>query len=168
MAEFQTHKNDITKSRLVSVGNAADEFDLADGEVLAKIERFSFTANNVTYGAIGEQIGYWQFFPPHLAGDYDPDWGIVPVWGFAEIVASKNPDIEIGERAYGYYPIADYLIILPVRVSEDRFVDGAPHRADLPAVYNSYERVGAGHAANDDFVGILQNRHRAGFRPVAN
>ena len=57
MAEFQTHKNDITKTRLVDVGNQADDFTLANGEILVKVERFSFTANNVTYGAVGEQIG---------------------------------------------------------------------------------------------------------------
>ena len=31
MAEFQTHKNDITKTRLVDVGNQPDDFTLADG-----------------------------------------------------------------------------------------------------------------------------------------
>ena len=130
MAEFQTHKNDITKTRLVDVGNHADDFTLADGEILVKVERFSFTANNVTYGAVGEQIGYWQFFPPHLTDGDDADWGIVPVWGFAEIVASNNPDMKIGERSYGYFPMANYLKMLPVRVSDDRFVDGALHRAE--------------------------------------
>lgn len=163
MAEFQTDKNDITKARLVDTGNTADDFVLADGEVLAKIERFSFTANNVTYGAIGEQIGYWQFFPPHLAADDDRDWGIVPVWGFAEIVASNNPDIKIGERAYGYFPIADYLKMLPVRVSDDRFVDGAPHRAQLPAVYNSYDRVGAANAGNDNLRSLLNPLYGTSF-----
>ncbi|HCL47934.1 MAG TPA: DUF2855 domain-containing protein, partial [Rhodobiaceae bacterium] len=103
---------------LVDVGNRAEDFTLGAGEVLAKIERFSFTANNVTYGAVGEQIGYWQFFPPHLPDENGADeWGIVPVWGFAEIVASNNPDIQIGERSYGYFPLADFVKMLPVRVT---------------------------------------------------
>jgi len=165
MAEFQTHKNDITKTRLVNTGNRADDFALGEGEVLAKIERFSFTANNVTYGAIGEQIGYWQFFPPHLVAADDADWGIVPVWGFAEIVASQNPDVEIGERLYGYFPIADFVKMLPVRVSPERLIDGAPHRSELPAVYNSYDRLGAasGNAANDNLRALLNPLYGTSF-----
>ena len=167
MAEFQTNKNDITKSRLVNVGNRAEEFTLGAGEVLAKIERFSFTANNVTYGAVGEQIGYWQFFPPHLsANDADSDeWGIVPVWGFAEIVASNNPDIQIGERSYGYFPLAEFVKMLPTRVTDERFVDGASHRTELPAVYNSYDRLGTdgGNATNDNLRALLNPLYGTSF-----
>ena len=163
MAEFQTHKNDITKTRLVDIGNQADDFTLADDEILVKVERFSFTANNVTYGAVGEQIGYWQFFPPHLVAGDDADWGIVPVWGFAEIVASNNPDMKVGDRSYGYFPMANFLKMLPVRVSDGRFVDGAPHRAELPAVYNSYDRLGAGQPQNDNLRALLNPLYGTAF-----
>ena len=166
MAEFQTNKNDITKSRLVESGNRAEDFTLGEGEVLAKVERFSFTANNVTYGAVGEQIGYWEFFAPSLAADESADeWGIVPVWGFGEIVASNNPDIHIGERSYGYFPLANFLKMLPIRVSDTRFVDGAAHRSALPAVYNSYDRLGAqsGHAAQDNLRALLNPLYGTSF-----
>jgi hypothetical protein len=165
MAEFQTHKSDITKTRLVACGNSPADFTLGDGEVLVKVERFSFTANNVTYGAVGEQIGYWQFFPPHLAQGDDADWGIVPVWGFGEVVASNIPDMKIGERSYGYFPMADFVKMLPVRVSDDRFVDGAPHRAELPAVYNSYDRLPAdsGQAAQDNLRALLNPLYGTSF-----
>lgn len=163
MAEFQTNKNDITQNRLVDARNSIEDFDLADGEVLLKIERFSFTANNVTYGAIGEQIGYWQFFPPSQTEGEEDVWGIVPVWGFGEIVASTNPDLEVGERCYGYYPMADYLKMLPVRVTDDRFVDGTPHRSELPAVYNSYDRVGAGNAEADNLRALLNPLYGTSF-----
>ena len=165
MAEFQTHKNDITRTRLVDCGNDIDDFTLADGEILLKVERFSFTANNVTYAAIGAQIGYWQFFPPHATGPDNADWGIVPVWGFGEVVASKNEVIEIGERCYGYFPLADYLKILPMRISGARFVDGAHHRADLPAVYNNYDRLGkdSANAVNDNLRALLNPLYGTSF-----
>ena len=165
MAEFQTHKNDITRTRLVDCGNDIDDFTLADGEILLKVERFSFTANNVTYAAIGAQIGYWQFFPPHATGPDNADWGIVPVWGFGEVVASKNEVIEIGERCYGYFPLADYLKILPMRISDARFVDGAHHRADLPAVYNNYDRLGkdSANAVNDNLRALLNPLYGTSF-----
>lgn len=157
MAEFQTHKNDITKTRLVPTGGSVDDFTLSDGEILVAIRRFAFTANNVTYGAIGEQIGYWQFFPPTLAEGDDADWGMVPVWGFGEVVASRNDDLKLGERFYGYFPMADYVRMRPVRISEDRLVDGAAHRAELPPVYNSYDRVGMSENPTQDSLRALLN-----------
>ena len=157
MAEFQTHKNDITKTRIVAAGNTADEFSLGDGEILVAIKRFAFTANNVTYGAIGEQIGYWQFFPPTLADGDDADWGMVPVWGFGEVVASNHDDLQIGERFYGYFPMADFVRMQPVRVYEDRLEDGAAHPAELPPVYNSYDRVGTQEDATQDSLRALLN-----------
>ena len=75
MSEFQVLRSDLKVNRIVD-GATADT-PLAPDEVLLKVERFAFTANNVTYGVAGDQIGYWQFFPP--AGG-DSDWGILPVW----------------------------------------------------------------------------------------
>ena len=48
MSEFQTYKNDLTKSRLVQTDKAQALADLKDGDILVSIERFAFTANNVT------------------------------------------------------------------------------------------------------------------------
>ncbi|MDG0970259.1 MAG: DUF2855 family protein, partial [Porticoccaceae bacterium] len=63
MSEFQTFKKDLTKSRIVETDENQAIEALQDGEVLVSIERFAFTANNVTYGAAGDTIGYWKFFP---------------------------------------------------------------------------------------------------------
>ena len=105
------------------------------GEVLLRIEHFAFTANNVTYAMFGEAMHYWQFFPAT-----DPAWGVIPVWGFATVVASAVEGIVAGERFYGYLPTATHLIVQPDRVNAGGFVDGADHRAALPAVYNQYLR----------------------------
>ena len=49
---------------------------LADGEVLARIDKFALTANNVSYALSGDMIGYWKFFPvevpPHGVGNGAP------------------------------------------------------------------------------------------------
>ena len=171
MSQFQTDKNDITKTRLVMAADTPEDFALQDGDILVALERFAFTANNVTYGAVGEQIGYWQFFPPHLAANDDPDWandadwGCVPVWGFAKVVVSKQPDIEVGERLYGYFPMSDYLQITPTRISAQRLIDGAPHRAQLPEVYNNYERLGknAGDTQADNLRALLNPLYGTSF-----
>ena len=136
MSEFQTYKKDLTRSRLVETDKAQALADLKTGDILVEIERFAFTANNVTYGAAGDTIGYWKFFP--ATANESGDWGCLPVWGFAEITASKVDGLAVGERLYGYFPPADFLVMSPIKVSAQRFMDGAAHRAELPAVYNNY------------------------------
>lgn len=131
---FQVKKDDLQKSRLTT----CDALTLADGEILTKVDRFAFTANNVTYGVVGGRIGYWKFFPV-----VDDDWGIIPVWGFADVVESKCAEVPVGERLYGYWPMASHLVMRPAKVSDTRLFDGAEHRAELPPVYNSYARVKA-------------------------
>lgn len=112
---------------------------LAEGQVLARIERFALTANNITYAVAGDMIGYWKFFP-----EDDAEWGMVPVWGFAEVEASHHPEVPVGTRVYGYLPMASHVVLSPSRVSARGFADASPHRAALPAVYNQYQRT------NDD------------------
>lgn len=141
MSELQVRRDDLTVTRLVDDGATAESMPLADGEVRAKIDRFAFTSNNITYGVAGDQLGYWQFFPP--AGDDTAGWGLLPVWGFADVVQSNVAALPEGERLFGYFPPAHYLTLLPTRIADDRFVDGATHRAALPAGYNTYRRVAA-------------------------
>ncbi|MFZ4719745.1 MAG: DUF2855 family protein [Ilumatobacteraceae bacterium] len=115
---------------------------LEDGEVRLRVDAFGFTANNVTYAAAGDMIGYWTFFPAPDRGD-GVHWGRVPVWGFADVVESRCAGVEEGERLFGYLPMSTELVIRPTRVSGGSLSDGAAHRASLPPVYNAYERCGA-------------------------
>lgn len=135
MSEFQVRKDAIRESRLVTTNVAS----ITTGEILVKIDRFAFTANNITYGVAGDRLGYWQFFPP--AGDDPQDWGLLPVWGFADVVESQCTEIGVGERFYGYFPPATHLAMQPTRVSDLSFTEGAGHRAALPPAYNNYRRV---------------------------
>ena len=135
MNQFQTLKSDLTKSRIIN----ADLPIIRDGEILLKIESFAFTANNVTYGVAGDTIGYWKFFP--AAQNSDNSWGCIPMWGFAEIIESKNQNLDVGERLFGYFPAADSLVLSPVKISDQSFSDGKAHRKELPPVYNNYLRL---------------------------
>lgn len=112
----------------------ATEPPLEDGEILLRLEKFALTANNVTYAVFGgPPLHYWDFFPYS-----DQAYGRVPVWGFAEVKSSRHPEIEIGRRVYGYFPISSHLIVSPAKVSERGFSDGAPHRQSLSTIYNQY------------------------------
>jgi hypothetical protein len=141
MAEFQIRKDDFEKHRVVEASSAANGTNLADDRIRVKIERFAFTSNNVTYAVAGDRLGYWQFFPP--TGEDVDGWGMMPVWGFAEVTESNAADIPVGDRLFGYFPPATRLDLMPARVTKYRFVDGASHRAKLPAGYNTYHRVNA-------------------------
>jgi hypothetical protein len=108
---------------------------LADGQVRVRVDSFALTSNNITYAAFGDAMNYWQFFPTGEAG-----WGIVPVWGFGTAVQSLHPGVAVGERLYGYWPMASEAVLQPDRVFASGFSDAAPHRAALHALYNSYLR----------------------------
>jgi len=113
-----------------------DANGLADETLLIKVDRFAFTANNITYAALGDQLKYWQLFPA------PENFGIIPVWGFGEVIASRHPSIETGERLFGYFPMATHLVIEAADVSKRGLRDAAAHRQGVAPVYNAYARVG--------------------------
>ena len=104
----------------------------ADGEAVLRVDRVGLTANNVTYAVLGEAFRYWEFFP---AGQ---GRGRVPLWGFAEVVASRAEGVRVGQRLYGYLPTASHLLVRPGRVDARGFRDTSEHRAALPSPYNAY------------------------------
>ena len=136
MTEFQVRKDAFVESRIVETAAAKP---VGDGEVRLAVERFGFTANNITYAAVGHRIGYWQFFP--ASGDDAEGWGVIPVWGFGVVTESNSDEIQVGERIFGYFPPADTLVVKPTHVAAATFVVGSAHRASLPAGYNTYRRV---------------------------
>jgi hypothetical protein len=103
------------------------------------IDRFALTSNNITYAAMGDAMQYWQFYPVADTED-GVAWGRIPVWGFGTVQASNHPDVAVGERLYGYFPMANAVDLTPARVTAGSFFDGAPHRAQLHSVYNQYTR----------------------------
>lgn len=129
----QVLRNDIARSRIVDTAQPA----LGEGEVRLRVESFSVTANNVTYAVVGDAFGYWNFFPG------EGDWGVVPMWGHAVVEASAHPEIVVGERVYGYLPMATHLDMLPVSVTPGGFSDGAAHRLPMSPIYNQYSRIAA-------------------------
>src|SRR3954468_24396884 len=120
-------KDRLGETRLVT----ADDAPLADGQIRVHVDAFALTSNNITYAAFGEAMSYWQFFPSGEAG-----WGIVPVWGFGQVLQSPHPGVAVGERLYGYWPMASHAVLQPDRLDASGFTDAAPHRAPLHAVYN--------------------------------
>ncbi|MBC7768327.1 MAG: DUF2855 family protein [Phycisphaerales bacterium] len=133
MRELHIGKQDLRTARVVDVAPPP----LAEGDARLHLDLFALTSNNITYAALGEgMLGYWDFFP-------GPEgWGKPPVWGFATVLESKAPGIEVGGRYYGYYPIAETFNVTPSKTPVG-FIDSAPHRAPKAAIYNHYVNIAA-------------------------
>ncbi len=106
--------------------------EIGAGEALLRVDRVGLTANNVTYAVLGESFRYWDFFPA------EHGWGLVPLWGFADVVGSAVDGVAVGGRVYGYLPPASHLVVRPGRADARGFRDASPHRARLPSPYNAY------------------------------
>jgi hypothetical protein len=106
--DFEVRRDDLRTHR--SLETAAPE--PGEGQVLLHIDHAALTSNNITYGAFGDMMGYWNFFPAADAG-----WGRVPVWGFADVVTSRVEGIADGDRFYGYLPMSTHLVVEPTRVT---------------------------------------------------
>jgi hypothetical protein len=108
---------------------------LADGQVRLAIESFALTANNITYAVFGEMMQYWNFFPA------PEGFGRVPVWGHARVEESAHPEIAVGQRFYGYWPMSTHLTV-QAKAGKSGFLDAAPHRQPMAVIYNQYLAVG--------------------------
>jgi hypothetical protein len=124
-------RRDIARTRTV----AAPADALEPGQARLRVDSFGLTTNNVTYAVFGDAMRYWDFFPTG-----DPEWGRVPVWGFAEVVESTTAECEPGERLYGYFPMGSDLTIEPGRGDDRGVSDRAAHRQQMAGAYNRYVR----------------------------
>src|SRR5690606_39606561 len=103
----------------------------ADGEVVLALDRFSLTTNNITYAAYGDAIGYWRVFPTGR-----DDYGLMPVWGFADVAASRAPGIAVGARVFGFFPMADTLVVQAEEVGPRGLADAGPWRQAVPELHD--------------------------------
>ncbi len=133
--------------------------DLSEGAVRFEIERFSITANTTTYAEFGDMLDYWGFWPSG-----DDVFGRVPAMGWAKVIESNHPGVEIGGRYYGWFPMAQY-IDATVATTSTGLRDDGPNRAAHAPVYRTFERTDldpthpsrAGVA--DDAIADAEDRH---------
>jgi hypothetical protein len=134
MTDFLVKQTDFRDCRVVE----GPPPQIGRGQALLRVETFGMTANNVTYAVFGEAMSYWDFFPTAEDG-----WGRLPTWGFAEVERSEADGVEPGTRLYGYLPSSSHLVVAPVDAVGSGFVDGSPHKAELPSAYHRYLASGA-------------------------
>ena len=154
--DFLVDKQDWAKTRFAE----APVPDVADGEVLFRVERFALTANNISYALSGDFLGYWRFFP------CEAGWGRIPVMGFGDVIRSRHAAVKEGTRCFGFYPMSRHLVIQPGAVSAAQIVDAAPHRAGLAPAYAQYLPTGGDAvyaAAREDQILLLRGLFLTAF-----
>jgi Protein of unknown function (DUF2855) len=152
--DFIVARDDLQQCKSIET-SLPEATQLPEEALLVKIDRFAFTANNITYALLGDQLKYWQLFPA------PESFGNIPVWGFGDVIASKHPSVPTGERLFGYFPMATHLVIEAADVSKRGLRDAAAHRRNVAPVYNAYARIGGDPA----FAG-RQGDYQALLRPL--
>jgi hypothetical protein len=152
--DFVVARDDLPQCKFIEM-QLPDATALPDDTLLVKVASFALTANNITYAVMGDVLKYWQIFPAPQG------FGNIPVWGFGEVIASKHPMIPVGERLFGYFPMATHLVIEATDVSKRGLRDGAAHRQGVAPVYNAYARV----TGDSAFEG-REGDHQALLRPL--
>jgi Protein of unknown function (DUF2855) len=152
--DFIVARRDFQECKFIQT-RLPDVDALPDEALLVKVDRFAFTANNITYATLGDQLKYWQLFPA------PEGFGNIPVWGFGEVVATRHSSVEVGERLFGYFPMATHLVIEAADVRKGGLRDAAPHRQGVAPVYNACARI----SGNSDFEG-RNGDYQALLRPL--
>ncbi|KAK5168768.1 uncharacterized protein LTR77_006077 [Saxophila tyrrhenica] len=118
---------------------------LRDGQVRIRSAMISLTNNNLSYAQLGTPFKWWDAYPvpsslPAPYNDRDA-WGIVPAWGYAEVVESKVPGLEEGVLVWGFWATGDLPIdfqMEKVEGVEGQWVEVSSARAGLMSLYNRY------------------------------
>jgi NADPH:quinone reductase-like Zn-dependent oxidoreductase len=155
--DFLVDKSAWQKTRFVERELSTD---LAPGQVLFRVDRFAFTANNVTYALAGDMLHYWDFFPQ------TDGWGCLPTMGYGDVVASAHDGVAVGTRCSGFFPMGRTLLIEPSSASRDSIVDGVAHRQQTAPAYRQYRPVahdGLYTAEHEDELALVRGLFMTSF-----
>ncbi len=142
---FEVNRQNFRETRVAE----PEPQPLEPGQVRLAIERFAVTTNNITY-AVGRRHARLLGFLPRRRSV-----GVAfPVMGLAEITESANPNINVGGRYFGFYPMADQVVI-DAQSASGAFRDAGPHRSNHAVVYTGFRNV----ADDPDFRPELANEY---------
>ena len=132
--QFEVNRSDFHDTRNIETPGESDAAELQPGQIRLSVERFALTTNNITYAVAGDMLDYWGFFPTAKP------WGRIPAMGLGSVAESAHPDIAVGGRYFGFYPMAAEVII-DATPHGTAFQDTSPHRAEHAATYTDFRDV---------------------------
>jgi len=126
---------------------------LEPGEVRLTLERFALTSNNISYALGGDFLDYWGFFPAEVG------WGRLPAMGYGIVSESANPDIAVGGRYFGFFPVGNEHIV-QAQTSSGGFIDVGTHREKHAMAYRAFDKVSDVEGENDNAMLIFRGLFR--------
>ena len=129
---------------------------LAPGGVRLTLERFALTSNNISYALSGDFLDYWGFFPAEAG------WGRLPAMGYGIVSESANPDIAVGERYFGFFPVGNEHIV-HAQTSSSGFIDIGAHREKHAMAYRAFDKVSDTEGENDNAMLIFRGLFMTSF-----
>lgn len=132
--DFQILRRNLAETRFAAC-RPPSATELHAGEILLAVDKFAFGPSNLGYVRGGGAPVYLSFFPA------PEGWGRLPVWGYAEVAASRHPEVREGERLFGYVPMSTHLRLAAGACDAAGFSDVSSHRVRLPPAYNRFLRV---------------------------
>jgi hypothetical protein len=143
--EYDIHvisKANIGEHKTISVSLRTSE--LAANHVRVRSAIISLTNNNLSYAQLGSVRNWWDTYP--VPGGLQPPYndadayGIVPAWGYGEVLESRVAGIESGMLLWGFWPTADMPIDLNLTPADGvgQWVEHSAHRKELMNLYQRY------------------------------
>lgn len=118
---------------------------LADGQVRAESLLVGLTSNNLAYATNGTALFWWDTFPvpANLPAPYNDQslYGIVPCWGYGEVLESKVDGIDAGRLIWGFWPSSDLPVDLKLKAGpvDGHYIEVSDHRSRVFNLYQRYE-----------------------------
>ena len=143
--QFEVNRADFHDTRAVTISTTSTPTETSPnelqlGQIRLTVERFALTTNNITYAVAGEMLDYWGFFPADEPGADGKRWGRIPAMGLGSVAESAHPDIAVGGRYFGFYPMAADVVI-DATPHGNAFRDVGAHRAEHAATYTDFRDV---------------------------
>ena len=136
--------------------HTSESVALAPGEVRLTLERFALTSNNISYALSGDLLDYWGFFPAEAG------WGRLPAMGYGIVSESANPDIAVGGRYFGFFPVGNEHIV-QAQLSRNGFIDTGAHREKHAMAYRAFDKVPDTEGENDNAMLIFRGLFMTSF-----
>ena len=152
MNYLEIDRSDIRHFRM----EVCEPVALAPGDVRLALERFALTSNNISYALGGDFLDYWGFFPAEVG------WGRLPAMGYGIVSESANPDIAVGGRYFGFFPVGNEHIV-QAQTSSGGFIDVGTHREKHAMAYRAFDKVSDVEGENDNAMLIFRGLFMTSF-----
>jgi Protein of unknown function (DUF2855) len=104
------------------------------------------TFNNLAYAQGGSLLHWWEIYPvpgtaPTPYNNRD-EWGIVPAWGYGEVIESKVSALILGSTLWGFWPASAVPVDLTLEAAEPEghWREVTQHRSQVMNLYNRYSQ----------------------------